>query len=404
MWQKKLAPFIEAGEVVAIGVVQEQHPDRTRLYRQWRELDWPIFVDSLNALRIEVVPVPVAIDESGITRKWRAGPVKIEQEFLRVEFESTPIPADYGIAPDPRIKQDSSSPTDTAIRNFYAGDSNLDASIDAWQEALAEASGGGDGWLHFALGATLRRRYESASRRPGDAQAAVQQWGEALARDPNQYIWRRRLQQYGPPLDKPYNFYFWVEQARADLSERGQTPHALVVEPTGSELAPPQRKAGLGGTSLASLAADGPDPEGKIYRDKKTMIQIEPVVTPARVRPGRRVQARIEFRVNPTIGAYWNNEADELRVAIGTGLSPGAASIDQTAGSMQFPNPTEPETQETRTIEFELSVPADAEPGPVEIPAYALYYVCENEGGVCYFLRQDFELAFEIDSEAPTLK
>ena len=65
VWQKAVEPYVKAGKLVAIGVVQEQHPERALLYRQWRNLDWPIFVDSLNLLDLEVVPVPIAIDTTG---------------------------------------------------------------------------------------------------------------------------------------------------------------------------------------------------------------------------------------------------------------------------------------------------------------------------------------------------
>ncbi|MCH8851876.1 MAG: hypothetical protein IID41_04415, partial [Planctomycetes bacterium] len=60
-----MQPFVKSGDLVVLGVVQEQHPDRAKLYKQWRQIDWPILVDSLNLLDLAVVPVPVAIDESG---------------------------------------------------------------------------------------------------------------------------------------------------------------------------------------------------------------------------------------------------------------------------------------------------------------------------------------------------
>ena len=70
----------------------------------------------------------------------------------------------------------------------------------------------------------LWRRHESEHRRDGDAQAGVVRWTEALTANPNQYIWRRRIQQYGPRLDKPYNFYFWVAEARKEIRDRGEEP------------------------------------------------------------------------------------------------------------------------------------------------------------------------------------
>jgi hypothetical protein len=115
----------------------------------------------------------------------------------------------------------------------------------------------------FRLGVAHRIRHESARRKPGDFQAAVDAWGPALALDPSQYIWRRRIEQYGPRLAKPYAFYDWIEQARAEIARRGEAPIPLTVEPYCSELAGPVREA------LAEAAAPvEPDPTGLIGRDK----------------------------------------------------------------------------------------------------------------------------------------
>ena len=69
-------------------------------------------------------------------------------------------------------------------------------------------------------------RYDSAHRREGDFQRAVEAWSRALEIDPNNYIFRRRIQQYGPRLSKPYPFYDWVSRARDEITARGETPYA----------------------------------------------------------------------------------------------------------------------------------------------------------------------------------
>ena len=82
------------------------------------------------------------------------------------------------------------------------------------------------GLTHFHLGVAYRKRYDSDHRQPEDFQMAVEHWGKALDIDPNQYIWRRRIQQYGPRLDKPYSFYDWVGEARREimaLAARGRS-------------------------------------------------------------------------------------------------------------------------------------------------------------------------------------
>lgn len=51
-----------------VGIIQEQHPDRCRLFMQWKQMDWPILVDSLNLLEVTAVPITLTIDEHGIIR------------------------------------------------------------------------------------------------------------------------------------------------------------------------------------------------------------------------------------------------------------------------------------------------------------------------------------------------
>ena len=105
MWQKAVKEHVDAGEMVAIGVVQEQHPDRTLLYRQWRQLDWPIAVDSLGTLDyVQAVPIPMGIDESGIVQYARFQPRQLD-EFLKTEYEKMDVPDDYNRTEIPSIAE-----------------------------------------------------------------------------------------------------------------------------------------------------------------------------------------------------------------------------------------------------------------------------------------------------------
>ena len=47
-------------------------------------------------------------------------------------------------------------------------------------------------------------------------------------------------------------------------------------------------------------------------------------------------------------------------------------------------------SEELRNLSFEVQLPSGAKEGVLK--AYALYFVCEGEEGVCMFLRQDFEV------------
>lgn len=236
MWQKAAQPYIDSGELVAVGVVQEQHPDRARLYRQWRQLGWPIFVDALNRLEhIRVVPVPMALDENGVIvdASFRVNEL---DDFMNRDAPADTLPGDYNRAEAPDIDallaaaqqtNDADAWLELGAAHFNSGDDQrLDSAVRALERAVELEPGHAQ--AQFALGAALRGRYEAANTgSPDDAQRAVDHWQQALERDPNHYIFRRRLQQYGPRLDKPYNFYFWVDRARDQIRERGEDPSNL---------------------------------------------------------------------------------------------------------------------------------------------------------------------------------
>ena len=192
-------------------------------------------------------------------------------------------------------------------------------------------------------------RHESAGRRPGDFQAAIDAWGRALELDPNQYIWRRRIEQYGPRLTKPYAFYDWVAEAKAEISRRGETPVPLAVEPYGSELAGPVRDV----VAEASAPVE-PDPEGRIHRDEERLIEAEVVVVPARVRPGQAVRVHLTFRPSAAHKARWNNESTPLRVWVA-----GAEGWTIAPRLLEAPQGDQPESDEVRRLDFEVKAPAD---------------------------------------------
>ena len=236
----------------------------------------------------------------------------------------------------------------------------------------------------FRLGVAHRMRHESPGRKPGDFQAAIDAWCRARELDPNQYIWRRRIEQYGPRLAKPYSFYDWVVQAKADVSRRGETPVALTVEPYGSELAGP-----VSDVTAEAGAPVEPDPEGRILRDSQRLIEAEVVVVPTLVRPGQGARVHVTFRPGAAHSGHWNNESMPLRVWVA-----GAEGWTIASRLLEAPQGNEPESIEVRRLDFEVKAPATAE-GKTRLAAYALYNTCENAGGRCLFLRQD--LAVELD-------
>ncbi len=396
-------PYIKDNRLVVLGIIQEQHPDRAKLYRQWKQLDWPVLVDSLNRYDVSAVPIAVAIDEEGIVRHARSNPESYIHQFMKLRKSFDRSKALPPVATRQNVDQLSAQAINVGTADAWrqvgdayfdiGGNVGVDRAIDSYEQAASRD--GKDGRAHFRLGVALKRRSETPFTKPGDAQAAVDHWGRALDINPNQYIWRRRIQQYGPRLSKPYNFYFWVDEARKQIAGRGERPVRLCVEPTGSEIEQPMKLVSNRGKSAQSNR----DAKGRITRDEYKMVQIESMVTPARVRPGHWLRVQSNFQVNQKSMPYWNNEAKGLYVWVDI---PNGFELGE--GSMMFPNPPRPESQEPRPIEFEIKVDKRTPAGTYKIPAYALYYVCQKKGGQCAYLRQDFTIDVNVDENVTPIK
>jgi len=393
IWHETTREWVKQGHLVLLGVTQEQHADRCRLFAQWKQFDWPILHDPVNLLEVPAVPIVVAIDEHGIVRSVRPRPETFAAEFLDKTFadDAPPGAPRSGGPPDPdslRRKAEASSGADRwrAVGDaltIWGGATRVDDAIEAYSRALALDPS--DKNALFRLGVAHRMRHESAARRPGDFQAAIDAWGRALELDPNQYIWRRRIEQYGPRLAKPYPFYDWVAQAKAEIARRGATPVRLDVEPYGSELASPTQVA-----VAEEKAPVEPDPKGRIHRDVERLIEAEVVVVPARVRPGQAARVHITFRPNPVHTAHWNNESTPLRLWVGE-----AEGWSVAPRLLEAPQADRPESDEVRRLDFEVKAPPTVT-GKTRLAAYALYNACEEAGGRCLFLRQDLAIELEV--------
>jgi tetratricopeptide (TPR) repeat protein len=384
---------VKQGRLVLLGVTQEQHADRCRLFAQWKRFDWPILHDPINLLEAPAVPIVVAIDEHGIVRAVRPRRETFAAEFLDKTFaDDAPAGAPSSAGPpDPAAlrRQAEARPDAGGWRavgdalTIWGGADQLDRAIDAYDRAVMLDPTDKNAW--FRLGVAERMRHESARRRPGDFQAAVDAWSRALILDPNQYIWRRRIEQYGPRLAKPYAFYDWVAEAKAEVSGRGATPVPLTVEPYGSELAGPARDV------LAEAAASvEPDPKGIIHRDQERLIEAEVALVPAQVRPGQAARVHLRFRPSAAHKARWNNESTPLRVWVS-----GAAGWTVSSRLLEAPQGDQPESDEVRRLDFEVKAPPTGD-GKTRLTAYALYNACEEAEGRCLFLRQDLTIELDV--------
>ena len=340
-----------------LGILQEQHPDRARLFLQWQGIDWPMLVDAYNLLDVNVVPITLLIDENGIIRK-RVSP-RADARKAVAAFLAEP-------AAEP---QQASSATPFRPRTI----------------AQLEAAASDDARAQFELGVAYRMRYDDG----GDAEdfaRATAAWERSVALDPNQYIWRRRIQQYGPRLAKPYPFYDWVDEARATIRERGETPVELRIEPAGAELALPAKRFD------AATPEGAPDPDGKVHRDAGALVTLRATAVPATIKAGETTRLHLELRPKPDADAHWNNEAGGTVVWV----EPQAQVAFETH-RLERPNPPEPTSDEPRRIELELKLKDNAA-GKLFVRGYVLYYVCKGREGACLYRRQDWRLPLTVAS------
>ena len=359
-----------------VGIAQEQHGDRTRLFMQWKRMNWPVLIDPLNLLEVKAVPITLLIDESGIVRGVNPNLDQVE-EFVNASYDETrpgtPVVFELPLR----------SAVDGMHHSPFRG---LDAAIAEYGELKEKKP---RRW--FELGVLYRARHDSAGRQRHDFDRAIQCWGEALTGDPSQYIWRRRIQQYGPRLDKPYSFYDWVTEAREEITMRGEKPIALSVEPSGAEFAKPSKK---GGASEASEDRSHPDPEGRLPVDEGDLILVNTVAVPSTDRRSPAWRVHVEIEPNRSKDVHWNNESGVMEVWLDSagGWNPPPA-LRGAVVNVSADAKAKSESAESRTIEFELR------PGEGELPerlsAVLFAYVCEGRNGTCLFVKRSFSISLE---------
>ena len=380
--------WVDDGRLVLLGIAQEQHADRNRLFSQWKGFDFPILHDAINLMGARAVPVVIAIDEYGIVRAVGPNLAELEDQFIERVFEApTGSASPVAVPKAPNVRElERQAEEGNSVAAWRAlggalvlwhGDERIDEAIGAYEKAVALDAE--DGTSLFRLGVCYNLRHESGRAKPGDFQRAADRWREALATDPGQYIWRRRIQQYGPLSDKPYPFYNWTERAADDIRERGERPVPLRSRPTGSEAAVPKKRIGKPSQTPAP-----PDPEGLVGRDKAGLVLADAAAVPSQVASGGDLRVHVTLRPNPKREAHWNNEAEPLQLWVE--LPDGWES---TARLLTAPQPATVESSELRRLDFGLHVPEGASPGRTRLSAYALYYACEDVTGTCSYLRQD---------------
>jgi hypothetical protein len=400
-----------SNEIMVIGITEEQHPDRCRLWAQWQGIEWPILWDPFNLTGSSAVPVVMAADEHGVVQFTRLDPRRFDEqfgdEFLAVEF---PKPKEQPADPHPGVREENCGPAQLAGDDMILTPEHAMARF-LWYEkvhgvpmpareldhAVRSMGLGLDGPAdHFRLGVAHRLRYDSPDHRPEDFQSSIDHWMTALLANPSQYIWRRRIQQWGPRLDKPYPFYDWVAKAQAEVSARGEEPVAIRVPLTGSEVA-----AGTREIPKLEGEAKHPDPEQKLPRDSADLVSVETaaalhtgVAGPRSREPVGTARVHVVLRPDPERRVHWTNDAGPTLVWISV---PEGWNIKQNLFTLELPEVAS--TEEVRRLDFEVRPPT-GDPGapakPASLKGVAFYYVCEGESGECTYLARDFEVQIPI--------
>jgi hypothetical protein len=384
VWHEFTKRYREEGLIEVVAIATEQHPQRTRLFAQWKEFDFPILWDPFNLTGSDAVPKHIFVDEFGIVRHTRLSTQDFEEEFLFKDYPEPDAEPDTAKDLGAGLVQLGKFAEGTFEHDHYQALSNilwggtptLDEGIEILEAQVSERPE--DAALHFRAGVARRMRYDSELTRPEDFQSAVNHWESALTLVPGQYIWRRRIQQYGPRMDKPYNFYSWVEQAQKDIAMRGEEPHPLAVSLTPAELAEEA-------TFQESSGHVEPKAAG-LPRDEEGFVQIETAVAFGTTGNEPVASVHLALRPNPAKEAHWNHEAGALQVWV---TPPAEWKVDRRLLE-HAPRSDVATSEELRNLSFEVRLPSGVSEGVLE--AYALYFVCEGVDGVCMFLRQDFEI------------
>lgn len=286
---------MESGELQVYGIAPEQYPDRMALYLQWQQLDFPVLVDPLNLIEVKAVPITLLVDSSGVIRFRNPTPQQY-QTFQKTEYPKQKL------SPDNRTV----APVFRASSKALI-DGDIDSVKSEYQKLLQSAKRFKELELppQYKFKAGVMHRWLHDHGATENFQSAINHWKEAIEAEPSQYIWRRRIQQYGPRLDKPYPFYNWIEQARKDIIARGEMPHSLLVEPTLSERAKPLRKP-----EILQKKRTYPDPDNKI-KTNDTYLTSSTTRVP---HTSDKNAFHYHIKLLPLAGSYWSSDSQEVEL------------------------------------------------------------------------------------------
>ena len=183
-------------------------------------------------------------------------------------------------------------------------------------------------------------------------------------------------------MDKPYDFYSWVDRARAEIAARGEEPVALRAALTPAELALPQRDF-----TATEVAPGEPDPEAAIRADAG-LLEVETAVAFDTSRAQPVASVHLAFRPDAAREVHWTNDAGPLVVWLGSGETPESWRLG--GRLLEDGGPARELSDEVRRFTIDVRLSQEAPDGVLE--GYALFYACEGVDGTCVYLRKDFRV------------
>lgn len=351
---------------------------------QWKKMHWPLFVDSFNLLEVKAVPITILVDASGSI--FKTSPYRKDfQSMLNKASQST---GPHGQLANKDYWTTKLTKRTSAIYSHLGENPDYAALIQTFEKLRQSESQIRSEHLEFMTGVAFKLRSETSKRQLTDFSESIAHWETALRLDPNQYIWRRRIQQYGPLLEKPYPFYDWVDTAIQKINDRGENPINGNFVLTESEKARPSKDQKLIKSKAGNRAA--PDPLNRLQKGNGRYASVKVATIPSHPSPGQSFRAFVHLELSQPNFVQWNNE--------------GALSQLYVAPSILNENPIHqfwenaPDNEysiEQRVFDFELKCPKDlSQLNDKNAPlGYIVVNVCDKFTGVCFACRIDFSIS-----------
>ena len=342
-------------------------------------MDWPVYIDSFNLLEVEAVPMTFLVNPKGVITKVSPSKKNLDSILKNATNAINPTTSD-DLEPywSTLLKKRSFNLfcNLASERNFV----ELFKSIKMLKKSDYKMR---HEHLEFMTGVAYKMRSESPFRKLDDFSKAIDHWETALELRPNQYIWRRRIQQYGPILGKPYPFYDWVEIALKELKEKGEVPfneNFVLTESEQSILTPTQ--------TSNKKNYKIPDPFNKLKRGNMQFVNTRVLTIPSHPKTGRPFRVFVQLDLKQPDSVQWNNEGAASHLYF------EKSNFNKTSIHRFWTGTKEKEySTEQRIIDFELNYPRSGIIGGKKLPAgYIVVNLCDRLTGACFTRRIDFSI------------